>query len=113
MMRLVVSFCVSYAQDGVDVIPHLCIVAREKLKPILSLLTLTKVGLGSLIHSRGEEGLLSHFLDYFKLKILYYHLIEYAFLPCFCTSANCLHCVVSILQSLTKGYLSVSTILTD
>ena len=38
-----------HSQAGVDGIPHLCIVARKKPTPVLSLLSLTQAGLGSVI----------------------------------------------------------------
>ena len=36
-----------HSQVGVDAIPHLCIVARKRLTPVFSLLSLTQAGRGS------------------------------------------------------------------
>ena len=49
MMWLVDSFIAPLSQVGVDAIFHLCIIARKRLTPILSVLSLTQVGLRSVI----------------------------------------------------------------
>ena len=51
MIWLADSSFAPHSQVGVDAIPHLCITARKMPTPVLSLLSLTQAGFGSIIPS--------------------------------------------------------------